>query len=78
MRRFAIAIAALGLVLLGNMAESRAQAYPNYPFCAIYGNWTWVCSFNTWDQCMMTISGRGGMCSANPDYKAAPRARRKG
>jgi hypothetical protein len=59
-----------------------AQAQ-NYPWCAIYdvGDAAYNCGFVSREQCMATVSGIGGSCSANTQYVApaahpVPRARK--
>jgi hypothetical protein len=62
--------AALGLSLLSSPVA--AQRYTNYPVCAVYGgirNEVVSCAFNNFEQCRMSVSGRGGYCTANPDYR---------
>lgn len=60
---------------------SRASAEIEYPWCAQYsegreGGGT-NCGFVTHEQCMVTISGIGGMCYENPRYvPAGPRLKR--
>ena len=47
------------------VSNSDAMAEPYYPWCARYNGWTIVCSFVTFQQCMATISGVGGICQQN-------------
>ena len=56
-----------------------ARAEPYYPWCARYNGWTIVCSFMTFQQCMATISGVGGICQQNvtPPPIVATRVHRK-
>jgi hypothetical protein len=46
---------------LGNRAVAM-----NYPWCA-YGDGT-NCGFVTFQQCLWTVSGRGGICMRNTQY----------
>ena len=62
MRTFAMlaVIAATFSVPNGASAQGRY-----YPWCARYDGWTIVCGFDTFQQCMATISGVGGICQQN-------------
>jgi hypothetical protein len=67
------------------LAPSAAQAW-DYPFCIkgdYYQSSVGDCSFDTYEQCRATASGRRAYCDVNPfyrfpeDYRAAyPDARR--
>jgi hypothetical protein len=66
-----IAALLISAVLLGN-DYALAQRYTNYPVCAVYGGWrggTESCAFMNFQQCYMSVSGRGGYCTANPFYQ---------
>ena len=56
------------IAALGTSAEAQ-----NYPWCAIYGGGSAGggrnCGFNTFEQCMATISGIGGTCQQNTTYR---------
>jgi hypothetical protein len=39
-----------------------------YPWCAQYDATTYNCGFETYYQCLATISGIGGICIRNPRY----------
>ena len=59
---------------LSTPAEAR-----DYPFCikgADYLGGLGDCSFDTYEQCQATASGRVAYCDANPFYGAADRSRR--
>ncbi|WP_168192837.1 DUF3551 domain-containing protein [Undibacter mobilis] len=62
-------------------AISPARAGVEYPWCAVYSEWSvgaTNCGFTTLAQCRATISGVGGMCVENPAYQPpAPRKPRK-
>jgi hypothetical protein len=45
-----------------------AAAAQSYPWCARYSTTGGECSFNTFEQCMETLSGIGGSCVDNPGY----------
>lgn len=71
-----IATAVAGLMLsAATSGPTAAQSYTNYPVCAVYSSRMESCAFMNFAQCYMTVSGRGGYCTANPFYEP-PRARR--
>jgi hypothetical protein len=87
--RFMFAVA-LGLTAFAGF--DRAQAYDpflwpqtrEYAWCAQYGGRSNAtnCGFDTFAQCMATVSGVGGICRVNPGYvghaeQAPPRRARK-
>ena len=74
--RLALAATIVGLAWFAAPVAATAQAYTNYPYCAVYESWTWSCGFNTMQQCLMTVSGRGGYCQRNPDYRPPARSQR--
>lgn len=62
---------------IGGIATATAE---EYPWCAYYGSsgdgGGTNCGFVTREQCMATVSGIGGFCGENPQYRphtAAPR-----
>jgi hypothetical protein len=64
------------LALAALQTASAAQAR-EYPWCARYSWSTYNCGFNTYGQCLATISGVGGYCERNPRALfGQPRARR--
>jgi hypothetical protein len=65
-------------VLLGTAAIGTRAEAQNYPWCAHYGGLGGTnCGFTTYEQCMATISGMGGSCMQNTEYKSpAPTASR--
>ncbi len=52
--------------------EAKAWGHRPYPWCAIYGmgpgGESTDCGFNTFAQCLATISGVGGICQPNTMY----------
>ena len=62
----------LGILVATAALGTGAQAQ-NYPWCAIYGGGSAGggrnCGFNTFAQCMATISGIGGTCQQNTTYQ---------
>jgi hypothetical protein len=63
MRNSLLALAAL--VAAGSATPAAAATYP---WCARYSTSGGECSFNTFEQCMATLSGIGGSCVDNPGY----------
>jgi hypothetical protein len=52
--------------MMGNAAQAR-----DYPFCIKGGNYDIAvgdCSFDTYEQCLATASGRKAYCDANPFF----------
>ena len=58
---FAVIVAALSAAALATPAQAR-----EYPWCARYDAWAYNCGFATFQQCLATISGAGGICTPNP------------
>jgi hypothetical protein len=56
---------------IGTHAEAQ-----NYPWCAYYsggrGGGGTNCGFTTFEQCMATVSGIGGFCNQNTQYRPPP------
>ena len=48
------------LLLAGSLDATPAPAAPVYPWCE--------CSFDTFQQCLETLSDIGGVCIDNPSY----------
>jgi hypothetical protein len=65
----------IAAVLLGEIQAASAQSPTSYPWCARYfdrkGGAT-SCYFDSYHQCMTTLSGIGGFCYQSPYYQAAP------
>ncbi len=76
MRTLILLFGAIAILTL----ESRSAAAQrlNYPYCAVlFDARTTSCAFNTMQQCLMTVSGRGGFCEANAWYQPPAQAKRK-
>ncbi|MEN3376616.1 MAG: hypothetical protein V7604_1971 [Hyphomicrobiales bacterium] len=58
---FAVIVAALSVAAQATPARAR-----EYPWCARYDAWAYNCGFATFQQCLATISGAGGICTPNP------------
>jgi hypothetical protein len=63
---------------LGGMSTppgpAEAEPFRHYPWCLEYSgddSQATNCGFATWQQCMATASGAGGVCYENPWYYAA-------
>ena len=70
MRKFFLAAVAAGTMASIGMTSSPVQAR-DYPFCikgADYDSPVGDCSFDTYQQCLATASGRRAYCDANPFY----------
>ena len=60
--------------VLGETEATYAQSPESYPWCAIYEKRGGArsCYYTSWEQCMTTMSGIGGLCVASPYYHARP------
>jgi hypothetical protein len=58
---FAVIVAALSVA-----AQATPARASEYPWCARYDAWAYNCGFATFQQCLATISGAGGICTPNP------------
>lgn len=63
MRTFAV-LAVVAAALSFNATAANAEG-KYWPWCAQYDGWTIVCGFATFQQCLATISGVGGICQPN-------------
>ena len=68
--RSLLAIGLLGCAALLPAADA-AQAR-EYPWCARYDWTTYNCGFVSFQQCLATVQGAGGICEQNPRYVAQP------
>lgn len=58
-------------LLAGIASVGTPAVAQNYPWCAQYsgrGGGARNCGFTTFDQCMATVSGIGGLCLRNTTY----------
>ena len=63
----------LVLALAGVGAVASPAAAEGLPYCikgCDFGGGTGDCSFNSYQQCLATASGRDATCAANPYYNA--------
>jgi Protein of unknown function (DUF3551) len=70
----------LGALIVTTAMGTRAHAQ-NYPWCAYYsgrglGGAT-NCGFTTFQQCLATVSGIGGFCQQNTQYRPPPGPHRR-
>jgi len=73
MRRTPAVFAVLGLTLSIQGSATKAEEFIYYPWCLFTGGSEGgieMCSFDSFDQCMLTRSGGGGICFATPAYPA--------
>jgi hypothetical protein len=56
------------------VAPRPVSAAYNLPWCAqLYTPWyVRSCAYETYEQCLATIRGVGGVCIGNPNYAPAP------
>ena len=75
-RSFIALALAVVATALGSGASMRAEV--QYPWCAQYRSAFGAtnCGFTTYQQCLETISGVGGICTRNPAYRPPPRSKR--
>jgi hypothetical protein len=74
MRSLPYVVAAV--VLIAATTMSHAQSAYDYPWCAFYARTSGAtsCYFQSYQQCMTTLSGIGGFCARSPYYRGpAPR-----
>ena len=65
-------------ILFAAGAVSTHASAEDYPWCAYYGTGDGDavnCGFSTREQCMATVSGVGGHCELNNQYKQPPATR---
>ena len=73
-----IGLGAIGLGAATPAASQERSAY-SYAWCAMYNNSAGPggarsCYYDTYQQCMRTLSGIGGLCVESPYYHPASRA----
>jgi hypothetical protein len=69
-----LALAGLTIMTLG-AAVTPSSAMVIYPWCASFGGRSGGaenCGFVSFRQCLLTASGNGGFCKANPWYTPYP------
>jgi hypothetical protein len=79
MRSPVLSLFLIAAALIGGPETTYAQSPESYPWCgarfAISGD-SRSCYYTSWEQCMATMSGIGGLCTQSPYYhpRPAPRA----
>ena len=68
--KFSIVCAAAALLLVSGMG---GKAKADGPWCAFYGPSTYNCGFHSYEQCLETIRGIGGICRPNFFSRYRPR-----
>jgi hypothetical protein len=61
-----------GAVIVGALAISLPAHAQNHPWCAHFARGAGGptnCGFETREQCMATVSGIGGLCARNTQYR---------
>lgn len=56
---FAFGVLVAAIAMDGRPAKAQ-------PWCAYYDAYTYNCGFYSFEQCLATISGAGGVCRRNP------------
>lgn len=76
MRKTQLALAALGVIVLGGVGSPSPAAARAYPWCAQGGEFDYPgeCAYQTYEQCQASVSGRLLYCGPNPlfAYGQAP------
>ena len=68
-----LAFVALMLLTMAAFAPRPAAAAYNLPWCANYYDSNVIaCSFTSFEQCMASVSGVGGLCTQNILYPPRP------
>ena len=66
----------IAAAMFGEIQAASAQSPTSYPWCARYFGGAMVgatsCYYNSYEQCMTTLSGIGGYCYESPYYRRAP------
>jgi len=75
-------VIALAAAVAGALSAGSPAAAAEWPWCAELagdnGGGGTNCGFASWEQCQATISGIGGWCYPNPNYREpAPRRRER-
>jgi hypothetical protein len=74
MRIPVLSVLLIAAALLCEIQAALSQSAYSYPWCArVYErNGPTSCYFNSYEQCMTTLSGVGGYCFKSPYYHAVP------
>ena len=72
--RYVLTAGLLAAVLPVLPATAQAR---EYPWCARYDWSTYNCGFVSFEQCLATVRGIGGICERNPRYAGPPPRQQK-
>ena len=76
MRKMQLALLAFGAVVVAGLGTTSPAAARDYPWCAQGGEFDYPgeCSYQTYQQCLASVSGRLLYCGPNPlvAYGQAP------
>lgn len=66
---------AIATTIIGTTGAGWAQSAYDYPWCALRATRSGgqSCYFTSYQQCMETLSGIGGICIRSPYYHEGPR-----
>lgn len=65
------------LLFLAALATGAAAEAKVYPWCVFYDPSTYNCGFMSYQQCMETARGNGGICRPNPFEAPRPQQQRR-
>jgi Protein of unknown function (DUF3551) len=79
MRLLVLSIALANAALMSAADPASAQSAYSYPWCARVGSrdGPTSCYYNSYEHCLMTLSGVGGYCFKSPYYQGPPPGRDK-
>jgi hypothetical protein len=74
MRKTQLALLALGATVLAGFASINPAAARGYPWCAQGGGFSYPgeCAYQTYEQCLASVSGRLLYCGPNPAFYGQP------
>jgi len=80
MRLPVLSLFLISVALMGGAETTYAQSPESYPWCSIDGRGegstgAQSCYYTSWEQCMATMSGIGGLCIQSPYYHPRPTLR---
>ncbi len=78
MRLPALSLFLIAAAVIGGPETTYAQSPESYPWCGtrytLSGD-SRSCYYTSWEQCMATMSGIGGLCTQSPYYQSQPTLR---
>ena len=80
MRLLLLSLFLIAAALIGGPETTYAQSPESYPWCSVDGRadgsaGARSCYYTSWEQCMTTMSGIGGLCVESPYYHPQPAPR---